>query len=219
VAKLAPAYAPRRPTETVLYGIVRDNLESFLSWAAETYAKPLPRYVENELRAYLRCGDFSRGFLRCRCEDCGHDLLVAFSCKQRGACPSCAGRRMANTAAALVDRVIPDVPVRQYVLSLPFELRALAAFKPEVLRAIARLFAEAIFSVYRTRARRDGLTGGESGAVTFVQRFGYRHSYCTSCTFILRCRRSEPSGSERHRTRFALVPLLARRFSADSIAQ
>ena len=46
---------------------------------------------------------------------------------------------MANTAAHLVDRVLPDVPVRQYVLSLPFELRALAAFKPEVLRAMASL--------------------------------------------------------------------------------
>ena len=79
---------------------------------------------------------------------------------------------MANTAAHLVDRILPDVPVRKYVLSLPFELRALAAFKPEVLRAMARLFVESIFGLYRTRARRDGLMGGECGAVTFVQRFG-----------------------------------------------
>ncbi len=171
MATLAPAYAPRRPTETALYGIVRDNLETFLSWARETYAKPLPRYVEQELRAYLRCGVFAHGFVHCRCEDCGHDILVAFSCKQRGACPSCTGRRMANTAAHLVDRVLPDVPVRQYVLSLPFELRALAAFKPEVLRAMARLFVESIFGLYRTRGRRNGLMG-ECGAVTFVQRFG-----------------------------------------------
>ena len=74
---------------------------------------------------------------------------------------------MANTAARLVDRVLPDVPVRQYVLSLPFELRALVAFKPEVLRAMARLFVESIFGLDRTRARRDGLMGGECGAVTF----------------------------------------------------
>ena len=49
---------------------------------------------------------------------------------------------------------------------------ALAAFKPEVLRAMARLFVESIFGLYRTRARRDGLRDGECGAVTFVQRFG-----------------------------------------------
>lgn len=78
---------------------------------------------------------------------------------------------MANTAAHLVDRVLPDAPVRQYVLSLPFELRALAAFKPEVLRAMASLFVDAI-RPHRARARRVGPRGGDCGAVTFVQRFG-----------------------------------------------
>ena len=29
----------------------------------------------------------AHGFLRLRCGDCGHDKLVAFSCKWRGFCP------------------------------------------------------------------------------------------------------------------------------------
>jgi hypothetical protein len=49
---------------------------------------------------------------RC-CGTCGKDELVAFSCKRRGFCPSCGARRMADLAAHLVDRVWPDVPVRQ----------------------------------------------------------------------------------------------------------
>ena len=57
------------------------------------------------------------GFLRLRCEDCGHEKLVAFSCKRRGFCPSCGARRMAETTAHLVDQVVPQVPVRQWVLS------------------------------------------------------------------------------------------------------
>ena len=77
-------------------------------------------------------------------------------------CPSCAGRRMANSAAHLVDRVLPRVTVRQFVLSLPFELRPLAAFKADVLTALSRIFVEAIFTVYRRRARANGLTGAES---------------------------------------------------------
>jgi len=36
-----------------------------------------------------------------------------------GFCPSCGARRMAQTAAHLLDHVIPRVPVRQWVLSLP----------------------------------------------------------------------------------------------------
>lgn len=169
---LAPAYTPRRPTETVLYGLVREHLGTFLRWARETYARPLPRYVEDELRAYLRCGVFAHGFVRARCDACGHDLLVAFSCHSRAMCPSCSGRRMSSTAAHLVDRVLPPVGVRQFVLSLPFELRALAAFKPDVLTALSRLFVESIFAAYRKRARSDGLLEPECGAVTFVQRFG-----------------------------------------------
>jgi len=173
VFALAPAYRPRRPTETALHRVVREHLETFLAHTRETHDAPLPRYVEEELRSYLRCGVFAHGFVRARCDACGHDLLVAFSCKGRGVCPSCAGRRMANTAAHLVDRVLPAVPVRQWVLSLPFELRALAAFRADVLSALGRIFVEAIFARQRSWAKRQRL-GGEApcGAVTFVQRFG-----------------------------------------------
>ncbi len=138
LASLAPAYAPRRPTETVLYRLVREHLESFLAYAREHYDGGLPAYVEAELRSYLKCGVFAEGFTRAHCESCGHDILVAFSCHGRSICPSCCGRRMANTAAHLVDRVLPDVPLRQYVLTLPRELRKLAAFKADVLTALAR---------------------------------------------------------------------------------
>jgi len=53
--------------------------------------------------------------------------VVAFSCKGRGFCPSCGTRRMVDTAAWLVDRVIPDVPVWQWVLSLPYRVRHVCA--------------------------------------------------------------------------------------------
>jgi len=51
-------------------------------------------------------------------------------CKGRGVCPSCNGRRMAQTAAHLVDRVIPPVPVRQWVISVPKRLRCFLADRP-----------------------------------------------------------------------------------------
>ncbi|MDY0063241.1 MAG: transposase zinc-binding domain-containing protein [Myxococcota bacterium] len=49
---------------------------------------------------------------RARCAACKHDFVVPFSCKTRGLCPSCNTRRMVETAAHLVDHVIPRVPVR-----------------------------------------------------------------------------------------------------------
>ena len=74
----------------------------------------LPRFIKDEFDAFLECGILAHGFLRLRCGECGHDKLLAFSCKRRGFCPSCGARRMSQTAAHLVDHVIPHVPVRQW---------------------------------------------------------------------------------------------------------
>jgi hypothetical protein len=59
VARLAPTYLPREPHGTVLYRLVKEHGAEFLRHARESYDGPLPRYVEDELRGYLRCGDFS----------------------------------------------------------------------------------------------------------------------------------------------------------------
>jgi Transposase zinc-binding domain len=58
----------------------------------------------------------ARGFTRLRCADCACERLLPFSCKRRGFCPSCAGRRMAEHAAYFVDEGLPRVPVRQWCL-------------------------------------------------------------------------------------------------------
>lgn len=81
----------------------------------------------------LKCGILAHGFLRLRCRECGHDKLLAFSYKRRGLCPSCGARRMSQTAVHRVDPVIPQVPVRQRVLSQPIALRLLPASQPELV--------------------------------------------------------------------------------------
>ncbi len=80
---------------------------------------------------------------------------------------------MTDTAAHLVDRVVPEVPVRQWVLSLPWALRLRMAYDSRLCAAVLSLHERAIFRALRRRAR-DGLGvgNGRCGAVTFVQRFG-----------------------------------------------
>ena len=118
------------------------HLESFLGRAHESSGRPLPKYVENEFRRYLECLH-AHGFARAVCESCGDELLLPFSCKRRGICPECNTRRMSNTAAHLMDCVIPpDVTLRQWALSVPFELRLLLAAKAEALSAVGRIFIE-----------------------------------------------------------------------------
>ena len=62
---------------------------------------------------------------------------------------------MCNGAAHLVDHVIPDVPVRQWVLSVPFELRLLLACRADAFGAITSLFVSEVFRWQRERARID----------------------------------------------------------------
>jgi hypothetical protein len=170
--RLRPRYAQHHPERTVLFGLVRDHLESFLAHARRAYRRAVPRYAEQELRAYLKCGIHAHGFARARCADCGHELLVAFSCKKRGVCPSCNVRRMTDTAARLPDHVLPDLRLRQWVLSVPFELRILLARHPQALSTTARIFVEELFRWQRCRALLRGHHAVRGAAVCFPQRFG-----------------------------------------------
>jgi transposase-like zinc-binding protein/putative transposase len=173
VAQPSTTYAPGDPTATVLYGIVREHFETFRAQAASLRdGDGLPKFVEQEFRDFLRCGCLAGGFARFRCAACGLDRLVAFSCKGRGFCPRCGGRRMAERAAHLVDHVLPDVPVRQWVLSLPHRLRYLLAWDHDLCRAVSRVAVRAVLGFLRRRARHDGVADGRSGAVVVVQRFG-----------------------------------------------
>ena len=171
---MAAVYVPRSPTGSVLYAVVRTHLTELLAAVdAETEGEGLPGFVVNEFRKFLRCGVMSHGFARVRCGDCAFERLVPFSCKGRAICPSCGGRRMAERAAHVVDHVLPaDVPVRQWVLSVPHRLRYRLAYDHRLCRTVLHVFVRALRSAYRRQARSQGLTGGETGMVTSVQRFG-----------------------------------------------
>ena len=80
---------------------------------------------------------------------------------------------MADVAAHLVDRVLPIVPVRQWVLSLPFALRYRMAYDAPLTSDVLNVFIRALFGQLRRRAcELLGVGASQCGAVTFVQRWG-----------------------------------------------
>ncbi len=175
----SPTYRPRRPTATPLYPVVQHHLETFLAHAAE--ADPLgngvPWWVEKDFRGYLRCGVLAHGFARARCEDCGHERLIPFSGKGRGICPSCNTRRMAELAAHLTDHVLPHLPIRQWVLSVPKRLRPFLHHNPDIAGAVLRDHASrgALLRAIRTTLRHaspGAPSDAQLGAVSFLHRFG-----------------------------------------------
>jgi hypothetical protein len=164
-------YERRRPEETTLYQLVQEHLETFLAQVEAETGAGLPDFVKEEFDAFLECGILAHGFLRLRCADCAQEKLVAFSCKKRGFCPACGARRMAETAAHLVDHVIPRVPVRQWVLSFPIPLSFLFAAHSELLTLVLQIVHRAIsgFLIKQAGLKR---TQAATGAVTLIQRFG-----------------------------------------------
>ena len=78
---------------------------------------------------------------------------------------------MTQTAAHLVDHVIPHVPVRQWVLSLPIPLRLLLASQPKLVTPVLQVVHRVItrFLLDQAGLKTDEADGG---AVTLIQRFG-----------------------------------------------
>ena len=91
IAVDAGRYRRHAPEETLLYRVVAAELDALRASlvAASPYGAGLPRHVDKELEAYLRCGILAHGFARVVCGQCDAEHLVAFSCKGRGLCPSC----------------------------------------------------------------------------------------------------------------------------------
>ena len=166
-------YRPRRPAATLLHRTVREHLETYLAGAGQDDdpATHVPFHVHAAFHDYLKCGILAHGFARAYCASCGHDFLIAFSCKGRDICPSCATRRMVETAAHLVDQVLPRVAYRQWVLSVPKRVRWHLREKPEALSGVLGVFLRAVETTLRQRSPGAPL-GARYGAMAFVHRFG-----------------------------------------------
>lgn len=170
-APLPFTYRRREPEKSVLHTVVREHLETFLDQASRLHGQGYPHFIEREFRRYLDCGILARGFARLRCPECGHERLVAFSCKGR-LCPSCVGRRMADIAAYLVDQLLPEAGYRHWVLTFPWTLRFRLAVDRKLFSALISTYLRTLFAWQRRRGRALGIRDGQTGAVTFVQRFG-----------------------------------------------
>ena len=160
-------YRPRSPEQSVLYKAVANHIESFFAMV-DNEGKHLPKFVREEFDAFLRCGIHAYGFLRLKCSGCSSERFVAFSCKKRGFCTSCGGRRMSESAAHLIDEVFPIVGIRQWVVSFPFPIRFLLLRSPALQSKILSICLRAINSLIVKKANQKV----KCGSVTLLQRFG-----------------------------------------------
>ena len=86
-------YQPRNPKASGYYRCVEDHFDQLDAVWDDLYQSCFGfwrPYVMDVIHRFLDCGDLHFGFARVKCEDCGHEYLLAFSCKRRYFCPSLA---------------------------------------------------------------------------------------------------------------------------------
>jgi len=178
---LGQVYKQRSPKGSVLYQTVKENFPKFLvrlqqSDDPDTKAK-LPIHIESEFFEYLKCGILEHGFIKMSCTECQDTLFVPLSCKRRGFCPSCIGKRMNEGSAFFTTNVIPTVPVRQWVLSFPMPARYWMARNPKLMGSLLNIYIRALNGYYqKSFFKRSGVLAKDhkvkTGSLTVIQRFG-----------------------------------------------
>lgn len=156
------AYRPRNPRASPLWQCARRHAKELRD------AGRLRRAVEEQaIERFIECGDPHHGFARIYCDACGHDYLLAYSCKTRYFCPSCHQKRVLLYGEWVEQNVLAPVAHRQYVFTVPRLLRPIFGRHRPWLGELCRIAARLL-----TRAHAEAAPGARPGLILFVQTFG-----------------------------------------------
>jgi hypothetical protein len=134
---------------------------------------------------YLDCGDLRHGFARVKCKDCGHEYLLAFSCKRRHFCPSCHQKRVVEFGEWLCRDVLKKVPHRHFIFSLPKILRRYFLYDRKLLASLSRCAWESLKIFMQSRPVGMPENAPLPGAVIAIQTFGDYLGFNPHCHIIL----------------------------------
>ena len=165
-------HQPRRPRASPLWQAVHHGWADFLTDYESRHRPthgPLDPAAVSVVQSFLRCGDLACGFTRLQCPDCGHEKLVAFTCKCRNFCPSCHQRRALSTGDWIAHHVCREVPHRQFVFTMPRMLRGIFRKRRKLLTILFHTATETLRDAFRARL---DLPDGRIAAVAAVHSFG-----------------------------------------------
>lgn len=172
-------YRPRNPRATELFALVEDNFDELERVWDERYERrhgfwrPIIRHVVEQ---YVECGDLRCGFARLWCAPCRKSLLLPYSCKRRCFCPSCHQKRALLFAEHVEQEVLGQVPIRQYVVTIPKMLRLCFKYDRSLLGELSRCFYESIKELFLDAVRQAGSLPTTSPAlpalISSIQTYG-----------------------------------------------
>ncbi|TFG92595.1 MAG: transposase [Syntrophobacterales bacterium] len=170
---MAGVYRPRHPERTVLYRVLFHHFDRFLTEYEDRFEREYGFFrpiVREVVEKYLDCGNPRSGFARIRCPDCAEERLVMFSCRTRGFCPSCHGKRIEEWGEWMRETLLLDVPHCQVVFTIPKRLRVFFKFNRRLLGDLCRCALRALTRYFEV------VTGSAltPGIIAAIQTFGDR---------------------------------------------
>jgi hypothetical protein len=165
-------YRPRNAQASPLYGLVQDYFDELQRVWDERYERehgfwrPVLRHVVEQ---FLDCGDLSCGFARLWCPACRKDLLLPYSCRRRCFCPSCHQKRALLFAEHVDEQVLGDLPVRQYVVTIPKMLRLCFKYDRKLLGLLSQCFYASVKQLFQDAA---GDRRSLPGMIASLQSYG-----------------------------------------------
>ena len=165
-------YQPRKPQDSQYYQCIEDHFEELERVYDDRFAKQygfFRLYVRQVIYRYLDCGILHNGFARVKCGDCGHEYLLAYSCKRRHFCPSCHQKSVVEFGEYLCEEILKAVPHRHFILSIPKILRRYFLYDRSLLSDLSRCGWESLKAFFQeTLSEQDAAPG----AVIAIQSFG-----------------------------------------------
>jgi hypothetical protein len=165
-------YRPRNAQASPLYRLVEDHFDKLERvWEARYerehgFWRPVVRQVVEQ---FLECGDLRCGFARLWCPTCRKDLLLPWSCRRRCFCPSCHQKRTLLFAEHVDEEVLGDLPVRQYVVTIPKMLRLPFKYDRKLLGLLSQCFYASVKELFQHAA---GDSVSVPGMVASLQSYG-----------------------------------------------
>ena len=165
-------YRPRKPHLSPFYQCVQDYWEVLEDQWEERFRKRfgfLRSHLKQVMFNFLQCGDVHAGFARIRCDTCGNEYLLAFSCKGRHFCPSCHQKRTVEFAEWICGHVLKAVPHRHLTFSLPKMIRPYFLYDRKLLADLSRWAWESIRTFLKNAVIRPD---AKPAAIIATQTFG-----------------------------------------------
>lgn len=151
VAQPRKIYRRRDPEASPFFKLVSSHFDEFERVYPEKFQKQYGFWrpqIRTSIDKFLKCGDLKEGFARVKCDDCGEEMFVAFSCRQRSCCPSCGEKRALLLGHRLTTEVLAPVPHRQWVFTIPKRLRIYFRYDRRLLGKLCRAAFEVVRDVF-----------------------------------------------------------------------